>query len=78
MQSARNSSRMLEETLATGVAILSKYSEQRDRLKVLSDRPDSLLYVVYGIEACLVCYCLEKRFCAGDFSWKVEKRLSVW
>lgn len=33
MQSARNSSRMMEETLATGVAILSKYSEQRDRLK---------------------------------------------
>lgn len=37
MQSARSSSRMMEETLATGVAILSKYSEQRDRLKVLSD-----------------------------------------
>ncbi|KAM7526211.1 hypothetical protein LguiA_016113 [Lonicera macranthoides] len=33
MQSARNSSRMLEEATATGVAILSKYSEQRDRLK---------------------------------------------
>ncbi|KAL3337639.1 hypothetical protein AABB24_029989 [Solanum stoloniferum] len=33
MQSARSSSRMLEETLATGTAILSKYSEQRDRLK---------------------------------------------
>ncbi|XP_009760179.1 membrin-11 [Nicotiana tabacum] len=33
MQSARRSSRMMEETLATGVAILSKYSEQRDRLK---------------------------------------------
>ncbi|OIT20868.1 PREDICTED: membrin-11-like [Nicotiana attenuata] len=33
MQSARSSSRMLEETLATGAAILSKYSEQRDRLK---------------------------------------------
>ncbi|KAH0672925.1 hypothetical protein KY290_026663 [Solanum tuberosum] len=32
-QSARSSSRMLEETLATGTAILSKYSEQRDRLK---------------------------------------------
>ncbi|KAI4378395.1 hypothetical protein MLD38_015878 [Melastoma candidum] len=33
MQSARNSSRMLEESFATGVAILSKYSEQRERLK---------------------------------------------
>ncbi|CAA2934892.1 membrin-11-like [Olea europaea subsp. europaea] len=33
MQSVRSSSRMLEETYATGVAILSKYSEQRDRLK---------------------------------------------
>ncbi|KAK1402942.1 hypothetical protein POM88_002547 [Heracleum sosnowskyi] len=33
MQSARNSSRMLEEANATGVAILSKYAEQRDRLK---------------------------------------------
>ena len=34
MQSARNSSRMLEEATATGTAILAKYSEQRDRLKV--------------------------------------------
>ncbi|KVH90535.1 GOSR2/Membrin/Bos1 [Cynara cardunculus var. scolymus] len=34
MQSARNSSRMLEEASATGAAILAKYSEQRDRLKV--------------------------------------------
>lgn len=34
MQSARNSSRMLEEANATGVAILSKYAEQRDRIKV--------------------------------------------
>ncbi|KAK1404599.1 Membrin [Heracleum sosnowskyi] len=33
MQSARNSSRMLEEANATGIAILSKYAEQRDRLK---------------------------------------------
>ncbi|TMX01722.1 hypothetical protein EJD97_023798, partial [Solanum chilense] len=33
MQSARSSSRMLEETLATETGILSKYSEQRDRLK---------------------------------------------
>ncbi|CAK9158821.1 unnamed protein product [Ilex paraguariensis] len=33
MRSARNSSRMLEESLATGVGILGKYAEQRDRLK---------------------------------------------
>lgn len=35
MQSARNSSIMLEEAYATGVAVLSKYAEQRDRLKVI-------------------------------------------
>ncbi|KAK8957308.1 Membrin-11 [Platanthera zijinensis] len=33
MQSARNSHVMLEEAYATGVAVLSKYAEQRDRLK---------------------------------------------
>ncbi|XP_039137776.1 membrin-11-like [Dioscorea cayenensis subsp. rotundata] len=33
LQSARNSSMMLEEAYATGVAVLSKYAEQRDRLK---------------------------------------------
>ncbi|XP_031478552.1 membrin-11-like [Nymphaea colorata] len=33
MQSVRNSSNMIEEAYATGVAILSKYAEQRDRLK---------------------------------------------
>ncbi|VFQ71089.1 unnamed protein product [Cuscuta campestris] len=33
MQSIRRSSKMMEETFATGAAILSKYSEQRDRLK---------------------------------------------
>ncbi|KAF6158668.1 hypothetical protein GIB67_040182 [Kingdonia uniflora] len=33
MTSAQNSSRMLEEAYSTGVEILSKYSEQRDRLK---------------------------------------------
>ncbi|EPS66886.1 hypothetical protein M569_07891, partial [Genlisea aurea] len=31
--SIRNSSRLLEDTFATGVAILSKYGEQRDHLK---------------------------------------------
>ncbi|XP_026395265.1 membrin-11-like isoform X1 [Papaver somniferum] len=33
IQSARNSSLMLEDAYSTGVAILSKYAEQRDRLK---------------------------------------------
>ncbi|KAK3198157.1 hypothetical protein Dsin_021572 [Dipteronia sinensis] len=33
MQSVRNSSRMLQESFATGTAILAKYAEQRDRLK---------------------------------------------
>lgn len=33
MQSARNSSMMIEEAYSTGVAILSKYAEQRDLLK---------------------------------------------
>ncbi|CAM0875603.1 unnamed protein product [Alopecurus aequalis] len=33
MQSARTSSRMLDEAFDTGVAILNKYSDQRDRLK---------------------------------------------
>uniref|UniRef100_M8C341 Membrin-11 n=1 Tax=Aegilops tauschii TaxID=37682 RepID=M8C341_AEGTA len=33
MQSARSSSRMLDEAFETGVAILHKYSDQRDRLK---------------------------------------------
>lgn len=34
MQSAHNSHMMLEEAYATGVAVLSKYADQRDRLKV--------------------------------------------
>ncbi|KAF2306880.1 hypothetical protein P3X46_034777 [Hevea brasiliensis] len=33
MQSVQNSKRMLQESLSTGSAILSKYSEQRERLK---------------------------------------------
>ncbi|XP_031270230.1 membrin-11-like [Pistacia vera] len=33
MQSVRNSSRMLQESFATGTAILAKYAEQRERLK---------------------------------------------
>ncbi|XP_042421334.1 membrin-11-like [Zingiber officinale] len=33
MQSARNSSMMLEEAYTTGVAVLSKYADQRDLLK---------------------------------------------
>ncbi|KAL6974585.1 hypothetical protein U1Q18_028769 [Sarracenia purpurea var. burkii] len=35
LQSARNSSRMLEESYATGVAILAQYAGQRERLKGL-------------------------------------------
>ncbi|XP_010505239.1 PREDICTED: membrin-11 [Camelina sativa] len=33
MNSVKNSKRMLEESFSSGVAILSKYAEQRDRLK---------------------------------------------
>ncbi|KAL8162587.1 hypothetical protein V2J09_014076 [Rumex salicifolius] len=33
MQSARNSARMMEEAYSSGVAILSKFSEQRERMK---------------------------------------------
>jgi Golgi SNAP receptor complex protein 2 len=33
LQSAKNSSRMLDEAYATGVAVLSQYAVQRDRLK---------------------------------------------
>ncbi|XP_074271046.1 membrin-11-like [Silene latifolia] len=33
LQAARNSSRMLEEAYSTGVAILSKFSEQRESMK---------------------------------------------
>lgn len=36
MQSVRNSSRMLQESFATGTAILAKYAEQRERLKVFT------------------------------------------
>lgn len=45
MQSARNSSRMLEEATATGIAILGKYSEQRERLKVFL--PSCSVLVLY-------------------------------
>lgn len=34
MESARNSSKVLDEAYDTAVAILSKYAEQKDRLKV--------------------------------------------
>lgn len=36
MNSVKNSKRLLEDSFASGVAILSKYAEQRDRLKVNS------------------------------------------
>ncbi|KAG6469723.1 hypothetical protein ZIOFF_070653 [Zingiber officinale] len=47
MESARNSSIMLEEAYATGVAVLSKYSEQRDRLKVTQFFPNIFIYGNY-------------------------------
>lgn len=34
MQSVKNSSKMLQESFATGTAILAKYAEQRQHLKV--------------------------------------------
>ncbi|KAK4786821.1 hypothetical protein SAY86_010654 [Trapa natans] len=46
MQSARNSSRMLEESLQTGIAILSKYSEQRERLKKVQRKALDVLNTV--------------------------------
>ena len=46
LQSTKNSSKMLEEAYATGVAILTKYSEQGDRLKVLIHF--SLLMIRFG------------------------------
>uniref|UniRef100_A0A1J3G740 Membrin-12 n=1 Tax=Noccaea caerulescens TaxID=107243 RepID=A0A1J3G740_NOCCA len=33
MNSVKNSKRMLEDSYSSGVAILSKYAEQKDRLK---------------------------------------------
>lgn len=41
-ESVRRSSRLLEDSFATGVAILSKYSEQRDHLKVTPSPPPTL------------------------------------
>ncbi|KAL6496389.1 hypothetical protein OROGR_029647 [Orobanche gracilis] len=38
MESVRRSSKVLEDTFATGVAILSMYSEQRDHLKLRAQR----------------------------------------
>ena len=34
MNSVKNSKRLLEDSFSSGVAILAKYAEQRDRLKV--------------------------------------------
>lgn len=48
MQSVRNSSRLLEEASATGEAILFKYSEQRERLKVISN-------YLYALPTCHAC-----------------------
>ena len=49
MQSARNSSRMLEESYATGVAILTQYAGQRERLKVCT--MNQLLYMYACVQA---------------------------
>lgn len=51
MESARNSSIMLEEAYATGVAVLSKYAEQRDRLKVTQFFPNIFVYGNYDDQA---------------------------
>ncbi|XP_042493630.1 membrin-11 [Macadamia integrifolia] len=50
MQSAHNSSKMLEEAYSTGVVILSKYSEQRDRLKSAQRKALDILNTV-GLSA---------------------------
>ena len=44
MNSVKNSKRLLEDSFSSGVAILAKYAEQRDRLKVipLTQRFDNL------------------------------------
>ena len=42
MNSVKNSKRMLEDSFSSGVAILSKYAEQRDRLKVKTLTPKLL------------------------------------
>ena len=47
MQSARSSARMLEESYATGVAILSQYAGQRERLKVSVTK--QLLYMLHTL-----------------------------
>ena len=46
MEKVKSSSRMLEDAYATGVAILSKYSEQRDHLKVPNQ--SNLFICLYG------------------------------
>ena len=38
LQSIKTSSHMLDEAYATGAAVLVKYAEQRDRLKVGSNQ----------------------------------------
>uniref|UniRef100_A0ACD5X5N9 Uncharacterized protein n=1 Tax=Avena sativa TaxID=4498 RepID=A0ACD5X5N9_AVESA len=45
-QSARNSSRTLDEAFATGVAILEKYSDQRERLKRVQRKALDVLNIV--------------------------------
>lgn len=46
MQSAQNSSRMLDDAFATGTAVLAKYSGQRDRLKAAQRKALDVLNTV--------------------------------
>lgn len=46
LQSAKNSSRILNETLATGVAVLGSYAVQRDRLKAAQRKAYDVLNTV--------------------------------
>ncbi|ONK74288.1 uncharacterized protein A4U43_C03F4710 [Asparagus officinalis] len=46
MESARNSHIMVEEAYSTGVAILSKYAEQKDRLKIAQRKALDILNTV--------------------------------
>ncbi|GAB4850949.1 hypothetical protein Ancab_030245 [Ancistrocladus abbreviatus] len=73
MQSARNSTRMMEEAYRTGVAILSKFSEQRERMKVLKLHLYKSLLNNEGIlleSQKIVSPCLGVRLLNGEFGLK--------
>jgi hypothetical protein len=65
MQSARNSSMMLEEAYSTGVAILSKYADQRDRLKV-----HFVIYLLKSLDVGRNCVSLQS-FSQQEFLFKL-------